>query len=456
MTTSEFDILVLGGGPGGYVAALRASQLGLKVCVVDEQPLGGVCVNWGCIPSKALLKTAEFYQDLLHLSADLGVHAKFEGFDWKRIIQRSREVSAKNSSGVEFLVKRGKIHRITGRFRIVGDREIEVHEVGNPQKIIERLRAKNCIIATGSANRKLPGIEVDWKRVITFKEAMSLEQQPKALVIVGAGAIGCEFAYFYSALGTKVVLIELQPRVLPLEDADSSKVVESSFKKLGMAVLTSSKVQKVEHLSNGVRVTAETPTGIQNFEADHCLVAVGFAANVENWGFEKTGVELERGFIKVDKFYRTNRPGYYAIGDVIGSPQLAHTASHEGVICVEHIAGMDPHPIDYTNNPACTYCQPQVASVGYTEEKCKAQGLDYKVGKFPFSASGKARAIGHTEGHVKLIFDKKYGQLLGAHVVGPEATEMIAQLVMARTLEATPESFYDVIHAHPTLTEAVM
>lgn len=454
MSATEFDIVVLGGGPGGYVAALRAAQLGMKTCVVDEQPLGGVCVNWGCIPSKALLKTAELYENIAHVAPQMGIHAKIEGLDWTRVIKRSREVSEKNSSGVEFLTKRSKIHRSNGRFRISGDHEIEVFERKDPNKVLETIRGKHMIIATGSVNRSLPGVIVDRKRIITYMEAMSLEKQPKSLVIVGAGAIGCEFAYFYRALGTEVTMIEVQPRILPLEDSESSKVVEASFKKMGMNLLNSTKVKSVEATANGVNVILDGAD--KKLSADHCLIAIGFAANVENWGFEKTGVALERGFIKVDPFFRTNKPGYYAIGDVIGTPQLAHTASHEGIVCLDAIAGKHPHPMDYTNNPSCTYCQPQVASVGYTEEKCKELNLDYKVGKFPFSASGKARAIGHTDGHVKLIFDRKYGQLLGAHIVGSEATEMIAELALARVLEATSDTIYNTIHAHPTLTEAVM
>ncbi len=454
MAASEFDIVVLGGGPGGYVAAIRAAQLGLKTCVVDEQPLGGVCVNWGCIPSKALLKAAELYQDIQHVAPQMGIHAKTEGFDWSRIIQRSREVSEKNSSGVEFLVRKSKIHRPVGRFTIVGDHEIEVRDSKDKSKVIDNIRGKHMIIATGSVNRTLPGVTMDRKRIITYMEAMSLEKQPKSLVIVGAGAIGCEFAYFYRALGTEVTLVEVQPRILPLEDSESSKFVETAFKKMGMNVLTNTRVSSIVATNSGVSVQLEGQDKPMN--ADHCLVAIGFAANVEGWGFDKTGVALERGFIKVDSYFKTNKPGYYAIGDVIGAPQLAHTASHEGIVCVDAIAGKHPHPIDYSNNPACTYCQPQVASVGYTEEKCKELGLEYKVGRFPFSASGKARAIGHTDGHVKLLFDKKYGQLLGAHIVGSEATEMIAQLALARVLEATAETIYNTVHAHPTLTEAVM
>jgi dihydrolipoamide dehydrogenase len=455
-TPTEFDVVVLGGGPGGYVAAIRSAQLGMKTCVIDEQPLGGICVNWGCIPSKALLKTAEFYHDILHLAPELGISAKITGLDWKRVIQRSRDVSEKNSSGVEFLVKRGKIHRPNGRFRIVGDRTVEVYDKNDPKKVLETVKGKNIILATGSINRNLPHIKVDRKNVITFKEAMSLDQQPKEMVIIGAGAIGIEFAYFYAALGTKVTIVELLPRILPNEDSDASRAVEQSFKKLGMDIHTSTKVESVDVAGNRVTVKAAKEKEKFEFNADVCLVAIGFAANIEGWGFDKTGVELKNGFIKTDEFYRTNKSGYYAIGDVIGAPQLAHVASHEGIVCVEKIIGESPHPVDYTNFPSCTYCQPQVASVGYSEDKCKELGLKYKVGKFPFSASGKARAVGHTEGFVKLIFDTEHSQLIGAHIVGVEATEMIAELCLAKALEATAESIYETMHAHPTLSEAVM
>jgi dihydrolipoamide dehydrogenase len=452
----QFDLVVLGGGPGGYVAAIRAAQLGLKTCVIDEQPLGGVCVNWGCIPSKALLKTAEFYHDLQHLAPDLGIKAKVTGLDWKRVIQRSREISEKNSSGVEFLVKRAKIHRPDGRFRIVGDRTVEVLDKADRKTVLETIRGEHMIIATGSVNRSIPNVAVDGKRVITYQEAMLQEKQPEALVIIGAGAIGVEFAYFYAALGTKVTLIELMPQILPVEDIDSSRTVAASFRKLGMDIHTSTSVESVTQANNKVIVKAKTKKGSREFKGDLCLVAIGFQANIDNWGFESTGIELEKGYLKVDDYYRTNKPGYYAVGDVIGPPQLAHLASHEAIVCVEKIAGKEPHLIDYSNVPGCTYCQPQVASVGLSEQSCKEQGITYKVGKFPFAASGKARAVGHTEGFVKLLFDEKYGALIGAHIVGYDATEMIAELCTAKALEATAESIFGVMHPHPTLSEAVM
>ncbi|MBU0690309.1 dihydrolipoyl dehydrogenase [bacterium] len=452
----KFDTVVLGGGPGGYVAAIRAAQLGMSTCVIDEQPLGGVCVNWGCIPSKALLKTAETYQDIKHLAPELGIQAEIKGLDWKRIIKRSREVSEKNSSGVEFLVKRGKIHRPDGRFRIIGDRTIEVLNKNDRRTVLETIQGEHVIIATGSVNRNLPGVEIDGKQIITYKEAMLQEKQPKDLIVIGAGAIGVEFAYFYAALGTKVTLIELLPQILPVEDADSSKAVALAFRKLGMDIHTSTTVEAVTKSGKQVVVKTKSDKGKNEFKGDLCLVAIGFQANLKDWNFESTGIALDKGYIKVDEFYRTDKSGYYAIGDVIGPPQLAHLASHEGIVCVESIAGKSPRPIDYTSVPGCTYCQPQVASVGYTEAKCKELGIKYKAGKFPFSASGKARAVGHTDGFVKLLFEEEFGGLIGAHIVGSEATEMISELCVAKALEATAESIFEVMHPHPTLSEAVM
>ncbi len=452
----SLDVVVLGGGPGGYVAAIRAAQLGLTTCVIDEQPLGGVCVNWGCIPSKALLKTAETFQDLQHLVPDLGIQVAVNGLDWQRVIQRSREVSTKNSSGVEFLVKKLGIKRIDGRFRVLANGGIEVLDKRDRATVIDRVAGKHVIIATGSVNHSIPGVPVDGQRVITYKEAMILPEQPREMVVIGAGAIGIEFAYFYAALGTKVTMIEMLPNVLPIEDLESSTMLARSLKKLGIDIHVSTKVEAVNVNSASVTVRTSGQSGEKAFSGDVCLVAIGFRANLDEWGFEHTGVAVERGFIKVDEMYRTNVPGFCAIGDVIGPPQLAHVASHEGMICVENIAGKHPHPLDYDNVPSCTYCQPQVASVGYTEQKCKELGIAYRVGKFPFSASGKANAIGHTDGFVKLLFREDDDTLIGAHIVGSEATEMIAELCTARTLKATAEDIFNTIHAHPTLTEAVM
>jgi dihydrolipoamide dehydrogenase len=455
-TVSEFDVVVLGGGPGGYVAAIRAAQLGLKTCVIDEQPLGGVCVNWGCIPSKALLKTAELYQDLQNLAPTLGIQATVQGFNWTRVIQRSREVAQKNASGVEYLVKKLGIQRLDGHFRVAGERDVEVLDKQTRQNVIARVRGQHVIIASGSRNRNIPGVVTDGRRVITYKEAMLLDPQPREMVIIGAGAIGMEFAYFYACMGTRVTVIEMLPRVLPLEDQETGVYLARQLKKLGVDVHVSTPVESVHVDGDRVVVRAKSGDAVSEFAADVCLVAVGFAANLEEWGFEKTGVAVERGFIKVDEFYRTNVGGYYAIGDVIGPPQLAHVASHEGIICVEKISGKDPKPLDYGNVPSCVYCQPQVGSVGLSEQACQEKGIEVRIGKFPFTASGKANATGHTEGYVKLIFDASDDRLLGAHIVGGEATEMIAELCMARALKAKASDIFETIHAHPTLSEAVM
>lgn len=455
-SVTDFDLVVLGGGPGGYVAAIRAAQLGIKTCLIDEQPLGGVCVNWGCIPSKALLMTAQFYQDAKHLAPDLGIQLDVKSLDWPRVIQRSREVSEKNSSGVEYLVKKLGITRLDGRFRIARDREIEVLDKETRKNVIATVRGRNVIIATGSKNRNLPGVGVDGKKVITYHEAMILPEQPKEMVIIGAGAIGIEFAYFYASLGTKVTVIEMLPRILPIEDAESSNVLARSLKKMGIDMRVSTPVESVSVKGDKVIVKAKVGEGSQEFSGDVCLVAIGFAANTDDWGFEKVNAATDRGFIKVDEFYRTGAPGYFAIGDVIGPPQLAHVASREGVICVEKIAGQDPELLDYSAIPSCTYCQPQVASVGFTEQYCRDKGMAIRVGKFPFTAAGKANAVGHTDGFVKLIFDEKTDRLLGAHIVGSEATEMIAELCLARVLHATAFDIMSTVHAHPTLTEAVM
>lgn len=452
----NFDVVVLGGGPGGYVAAIRAAQLGLKTCVIDEQPLGGVCVNWGCIPSKALLKTAEVYQTMKHLAPELGIVAETKGVDWPKVIKRSRDVSNKNSSGVEYLVKKLGIHRPNGRFRVVADRTIEVLDKNDPNHVIDRVQGEHVIVATGSKNRNIPGIAVDGQRIITYKEAMTLPSQPAEMIIIGAGAIGIEFAYFYASLGTKVTVIEMLPRILPIEDQETSTFLGRYLKRMGIDAHVSTPVDAVNVVGEKVIVKAKTESGSREFSGDVCLVAIGFSGNLEGWGFEATGIAQERGFIKVDDYYRTNAPGYYAIGDVIGPPQLAHVASHEGIVCVEKIAGKNPKPVDYGNVPSCTYCQPQVASVGLTEQACQEKGIAVKIGKFPFTASGKANATGHTDGFVKLIFDANDDRLLGAHIVGSEATEMIAELAIARALKATATDLFETIHAHPTLSEAVM
>jgi dihydrolipoamide dehydrogenase len=451
----EFEVVVLGGGPGGYVAAIRATQLGMKTCLIDEQPLGGVCVNWGCIPSKALLHTAELYQEMKH-AQDLGIIAEVKGHDFARVIQKSQEVSQKNSAGVEYIVKKLGIARLDGRFRVTGEREVEVLDKQTLSQVIARVRGQHMIIATGSKNRNLPGIAVDGRRVITYKEAMNLPQQPHSLMIIGAGAIGIEFAYFYAALGTKVTVLEMLPRVLPLEDQESGTYLARQLKKLGIDIFVSTPVEAVTVNGEQVNVRAKVGDEVKEFSGDVCLVAVGFAANLDDWGFEQAGAAVERGYIKVDDFYRTSVQGYYAIGDVIGPPQLAHVASHEGMTCVEAIAGKNPAPLDYETIPSCVYCQPQVASVGLSEQACQEKNLAVKIGKFPFTASGKANAVGHSDGFVKLIFDAESDRLVGAHIVGSDATEMIAELCIAKTLGATAANIYETIHAHPTLSEAVM
>lgn len=454
--SSNFDVIVLGGGPGGYVAAIRAAQLGLKTCVIDEQPLGGVCVNWGCIPSKALLKTAETYQMLRHHTAGMGIEADIKGVNWPQVIKRSRDVSAKNSGGVEYLVKKLGIERITGRFRVDANRDVEVRDVDDPGRAIATVRGRHLIIATGSRNRSIPAAVMDGRRIISYREALALSDQPRDIVIIGAGAIGVEFSYFFAALGTKVTLVEMLPRVLPLEDHECGTYLARYLKKLGVEIHTGAAVQSASVAGERVAITAKTDAATLELSGELCLVAVGFAANLENWGFESLNVAVERGFITVDEFYRTNVDGCYAIGDVLGPPQLAHVASHEGVICVEQIAGLQPHPLDYSNIPSCVYCQPQVASVGFSEQECQKKGIQTVIGRFPFTASGKANAVGHTDGFVKLIFAAANRRLLGAQIVGSEATEMIAELAMARALNATAKDIYNTVHAHPTLSEAVM
>ncbi len=453
MATTSFDVLVVGGGPGGYVAAIRASQRGLKAAVVDRDKLGGICLNWGCIPTKALLKNAELYDHLQH-GAEWGISCDNLKFDFTKIIQRSRGVANRMSSGIDFLMKKNKVTPIYGEAKLVAKNKVRVTGKDGAKDY----EAKHIIIATGARPRSLPGVEVDRQNVITSKEAMSMESRPESLAIIGAGAIGVEFAYFYSVLGTKVTIFEAMDSILPIEDKDISAVVQKAFKHRGVDIKTGVFVQSVKKSGKGVEVTfTKGKDGKpESVKADKCLMAVGVQGNVENIGLEELGVKVERNHIKVDEHYRTNVPGIYAIGDVIGPPWLAHVASAEAEHCVDAIAGLKPHPIDYSNIPGCTYCQPQVASVGLTEAKCKEQKLEYKVGKFPFVASGKAVAAGDPEGMVKIIFGKKYGEILGAHIVGAEATEMIAELGFAKSIEATAEDIYHTIHAHPTLSEAMM
>lgn len=449
---ASYDIAILGGGPGGYVAAIRAAQLKMKVAVIEHDKLGGVCLNWGCIPTKALLKNAEVYDKLVN-GAEWGIKVENPQFDFDAIIKRSRNVANTMASGIDFLMRKNKITTHFGTGRVTKDKKIEVARQDGSKEMIE---AKHIIIATGARPRTLPGVEIDRDRVITSKEAMSLNAYPKSLTVVGAGAIGVEFAYFYSVLGTEVTIIEYLDSILPVEDREVSKVVASSFKKRGIKLITGAAVKKVEAKKNKTITTYEKDGKEHTVESERTLMAVGVTGNIENIGAEALGVKIEKGHIKVDEMYRTNVDGIYAIGDVVGPPWLAHVASAEGIICVENINGMDPQPMDYSNIPGCTYCQPQVASVGLTEEKAKEKGVEYKSGTFPFRASGKAVASNEKEGMVKILFGKRWGEIIGAHIVGSEATEMIAEICLAKSMEATLEDIHRTIHAHPTLSEAIM
>jgi dihydrolipoamide dehydrogenase len=453
--SNQYQIAVLGGGPGGYVAAIRAGQLGFKTVVIDKDNLGGICLNWGCIPTKSLLKNAEIYDNLKNHSKDFGIYAKDLSFNFNEIIKRSRDISDKITKNVEMLVKKNKVDRIRGFGKISDKNSIQIFD--NSGKQTQTITADNIIIATGARPRTIPQIPVDKQNIITSTEAMILPEQPKELIVIGAGAIGVEFAYFYSVLGTKVTIIEMLDNILPIEDVEVSQTLEKIFKKKGIEIFTKTTVEKAEVKGNKVHVTINQNNNKKELVADKVLNAIGVVGNVEGFGLEELGVEIVKNHIKVDKnTYQTNIPGIYAIGDVIGPPWLAHVASAEAIHCVEMIKGIKNHPIDYENIPGCTYCQPQIASVGLTEQKCKELGINYKVGKFPFMASGKAFAIGERDGFVKLIFDEKYGELLGAHIIGSEATEMIAELVLARTHGATANSIIKTIHAHPTLSESIM
>lgn len=448
----EFDLIVVGGGPGGYVAAIRAAQLGMNVGVIEQDKLGGLCLNWGCIPSKALLRSAEVYH-LMQRAKDFGLRAEQISFEWTPIIQRSRKIADQISKGVNFLFRKNKIEHIDGRARLRKDKALEVTKDG---KAVGEYRAKHVVVATGGKHRSIPGVEIDRKQIITSTEAMILDPMPKSMVVIGGGPIGVEFAYFYNAFGCKVTILEMMPQILPLEDEEVVKSLTANFKKNGIAIETEAKVEAVKTTARGVTVTVATKTGKKEISGEVALMAIGFAGNTENVGLEDAGVTVEKTFIKHDQFYRTNVPGIYAVGDVIGAPLLAHVASAEGICCVEAIADKHPTPVRYDAIPGCTYCQPQVASVGLTEAKAKEHGHDVAVGRFPFKPLGKSIAVGETDGFVKLIFDKKYGELLGAHILGNEATDLIAELVLAKTAEATAHDMIKTVHAHPTLTEAVM
>jgi len=447
-----YDVAVIGGGPGGYVAAIRASQLGMKSVVIEKEKLGGLCLNWGCIPSKALLRSAEVYH-IIQNASDYGISVGSLKFDSKKIIKRSRDAADKLSKGVQFLLRKNKIDHISGTGVISKPGVIRVSNNGKTQEV----KAKNIVIATGGFTRSLPGVEIDKKKVISSREALILDKLPKSIIIIGGGPIGVEFAYFYNAFGVKCTIVEMLPGILPLEDIELTKILTRNFKKNGIDLLTETKVESVKTSAKGVTVKVSGKGGtVKELQGDVALMAVGFGGLVEGLGLEKLGVKIEKSFIKVDENYKTNVDGVYAIGDVIGPPLLAHVASAEGIYMVEKMAGQNPAPIDYDNIPGCTYCQPQVASVGMTEQKAIDAGHKVKVGRFPFQANGKSIAIGETEGLVKLVFDEKYGELLGAHIIGVEATDMIAELGVAKALETTATEVLKTVHAHPTLSEAVM
>jgi dihydrolipoamide dehydrogenase len=453
---TRFDVVVIGGGPGGYVAAIRAAQLGLKVSVVERDRIGGICLNWGCIPTKALLKNAEVYS-LINKSEEFGINIKNVSVDFEKVISRSRKVSEQITKGVEFLLKKHKIENISGTGKIPSPGKVEVYTKPDDKKPSRTLSTKHIVIATGARPRSIPGVKIDGKKILSSTEAMIQKKIPKSMIIIGAGAIGVEFAYFYNAFGTKVTIVEMLSTILPIEDAEVSKVVSQSFKKSGIELMTETKVDDVDTSGSGVTVTVITKDGKkQSINAELALMGIGVQGNIENLGLEDLGIKPENNHIKVDEYYRTNVGGIYAIGDVIGPPWLAHVASHEGIVCAEKIAGHQTHPLNYDNIPGCTYCQPQVASIGFTEEKAKEKGYELKIGKYPFRVHGKALAAAEPEGFVKLIFDAKYGELLGAHIVGAEATELIAEIAMAKSLEATKEEIVRTIHAHPTLSEAIM
>lgn len=449
---ASYDLIVIGSGPGGYVAAIRASQLGMKVAVVERESLGGICLNWGCIPTKALLKSAQVYEYISH-AQDYGV--KVDGFspDFSKMVSRSRATADKMSKGINFLFRKNKIDILEGEGKLTKKKTVSVTKDGKT----EEHSAKHIMVATGARSRELPNIPMDGEKVFGYRKAMVLDKQPKSMIVVGAGAIGCEFAYFYNTIGTKVTLIEYMDQIVPVEDEEISKELAKIYKKQGIEVMTGTGVESVDTSGKGVKAKVKDKKGKEHtIEADVMLSAAGITPNTENIGLEDLGIKTEKGRIEVDEYYRTNVPGVYAIGDIVNGPALAHVASAEGIICIEKIAGMNPEPIDYNNLPGCTYCWPEIASVGYTEKAAKEAGYDIKVGKFPFSASGKASAAGANQGFVKVIFDAKYGEWLGAHMIGANVTEMIAEVVAARKLETTGHEIIKSVHPHPTMSEAVM
>jgi dihydrolipoamide dehydrogenase len=449
----NYDIIVLGSGPGGYVTAIRASQLGLKTAIIERESLGGICLNWGCIPTKALLKSANVFEYLTHAN-DYGLNVKEASVDFNAMIERSRGVANGMSGGIQFLLKKNKIDVIKGSGVVKAGKKVAV--TGEDGKITEYTADKGLIIATGARSRQLPNLPQDGEKIIGYREAMTLKSQPKKLVVVGSGAIGVEFAYFYNAIGTEVTIVEYLPNIVPVEDEDVSKQMEKSLKKAGISILTNANVESVDTSGKGCVVTIKTAKGEEKIECDVVLSAVGVVSNIENIGLEEVGIVTDKGRVLVNDFYQTNIPGYYAIGDIVPGPALAHVASAEGIICVEKIAGHNPEPLDYGNIPGCTYASPEIASVGMTEKQAKEAGLDIKIGKFPFSASGKASAAGAKDGFVKLIFDAKYGEVLGAHMIGANVTEMIAEIVSIRKLETTGHDIIKTVHPHPTMSEAIM
>jgi dihydrolipoamide dehydrogenase len=448
----NYDIIVIGSGPGGYVTAIRASQLGFKTAVIEKESLGGICLNWGCIPTKALLKSAQVFEYLNH-AKEYGISADNIKADFNAVIKRSRDVAEGMSKGVQFLMKKNKIDVIMGTAKVKPGKKVDV--TGADGKLTS-YTANHIIIATGARSRQLPNLPQDGKKIIGYRDAMVLPQQPKKMVVVGSGAIGVEFAYFYATMGTKVTIVEFMPNIVPVEDEDVSKQLEKSFKKVGIEVMTEASVESVDTKGEGCKVLVKTKTGNVVLEADIVLSAVGIESNIQNIGLEEAGIKTDKGKIVTDKFYATNVPGYYAIGDCTGGQALAHVASAEGITCVEKIKGVHTEAVDYNNIPGCTYCQPEIASVGYTEKKAKEAGYEVKVGKFPFTASGKAKAAGASDGFIKLVFDAKYGELLGAHMIGANVTEMIAEAVAIRKLETTGHELIKTIHPHPTMSEAIM
>jgi dihydrolipoamide dehydrogenase len=447
-----YDVIVIGSGPGGYVAAIRASQLGMKVGVVEKAELGGICLNWGCIPTKALLKSANVFEYIKH-AKDYGIDVKEASPDMAAMVKRSRDVAAGMSKGVQFLFKKNKIDQIEGHGKLKKGGKVEVMDAAGKKTDYD---AKHIILATGARSRELPALKIDNKKIIGYRDAMVLPFKPQKMLVVGSGAIGVEFAYFYNTIGVEVTIVEFLPRIVPVEDEEVSKQLEKSFKKSGITIYTNSEVTKVDTGGKGCVSTVKTPAGEIKIETDVVLSAVGVTTNLENLGLEEVGVKNEKGKVIVDAFYKTNVPGVYAIGDITSGPALAHVASAEGIICVENIAGKKPEPLNYNNIPGCTYCSPEIASVGYTEEAAKKAGYEIKVGKFPFTASGKAKAAGASDGFVKVIFDAKYGEWLGAHMIGANVTEMIAEVVSARKLETTGHDVIKTVHPHPTMSEAIM